>query len=153
MQQSRRTTPYPFTWELPLGAVIAVLVVLVLVAQAARTLANGLTTGHWQATPREELFTSLPAVLGGDSTAGLTGAADGASPAVLWTVTALAEVAALLAVAWAIRWTVHRWGPGRIHGMATAAEAEQLLGRSRLRKSAPIIRPDLHPTKAKGDHR
>ena len=153
MQQNRRTTPYPFTWELPLGAVMAVLLVLVLVAQAARTLANGLTTGRWQATPRDELFTSLPAVLGGDSTAGLVGAAAGASPAVLWTVTAVAEVAALLAVAWAIRWGMHRWGSGRIQGMATAGEAEKLLGRSRLRKAAPIIRPDLHPTKAKRGHR
>ncbi len=153
MQQNRRTTPYPFTWELPLGAVMAVLLVLILVAHGARTLANGLTTGHWQTTPREELFTSLPAVLGGDSTAGLTAAAGGASPAVLWTVTALAEGAAIVAVVWAIRWAMHRWGPGRIHGMATAVEAEQLLGRPRLRKAAPIIRPDLHPTKTTRGHR
>ena len=127
--------------------------ILVLVVHGARTLANGLTTAHWQATPRDELFTSLPAVLGGDSTAGLTGAAAGASPAVLWTVTAIAEVAAIVAVAWAIRWAMHRWGPGRIQGMATAADAEKLLGRSRLRKAAPIIRPDLHPTKTTGGHR
>ncbi len=154
MQQSRRTTPYPFTWELPLGVVVAVLLVLVLVAHGARTLANGLTAGRWQATPREELFASLPAVLGGDSTAGLTGAAGlGASPVALWIVTALAEAAALVAVAWAIRWAMRRWGPGRIQGMATAGEAEQLLGRSRLRKAAPIIRPDLHPTKTTRGHR
>ena len=30
-------------------------------------------------------------------------------------------------------------------GMATTAEAEKLLGLSRLRTVAPIVRPDLHP--------
>ena len=40
-------------------------------------------------------------------------------------------------------WGLRRWGPGRMHGMASAAEAEQLLGISRLRRVAPIIRPDL----------
>ena len=84
---------------------------------------------------------------------GSLAAAAGASPVVLWTVTAVAEVAAIVAVAWAIRWAMHRWGPGRIQGMATAADAEKLLGRSRLRKAAPIIRPDLHPTKTTGGHR
>ena len=36
MQQSRRTTPYPYTWELPLGAVLAITLVLVVAAHAAR---------------------------------------------------------------------------------------------------------------------
>jgi len=37
-----------------------------------------------------------------------------------------------------------RWGPGRTHGMASKAEAEQLLGRTRLRRAAEVVRPDLH---------
>ena len=37
-----------------------------------------------------------------------------------------------------------RWGPGRMRGMATAAEAEKILGVTRLRKVAGIVRPDLY---------
>ena len=40
MQQSRRTTPYPYTWEIPLTATITVVLTLVLAAHTARTLAN-----------------------------------------------------------------------------------------------------------------
>ena len=40
MQQSRRSTPYPSTWEIPLGAGMAIVLVLVLAAHAARALAN-----------------------------------------------------------------------------------------------------------------
>ena len=41
-------------------------------------------------------------------------------------------------------WAYQRWGPGRMRGMATAAEAEKLLGVTRLRKVAGILRPDLY---------
>jgi hypothetical protein len=34
MQRSRRANPYPFTWEVPLALVVAVLLVLVVGAQA-----------------------------------------------------------------------------------------------------------------------
>ncbi len=37
-----------------------------------------------------------------------------------------------------------RWGPHRIHGMASKAEAQHLLGRRRLHRVRAIIRPDLY---------
>ena len=63
----------------------------------------------------------------------------------------------LLAVAiTAAIWVVRRWGPNRMKGMATADEAEAILGLSRLRRVAPIIRPDLYgaqtTTSRNGDH-
>ena len=48
------------------------------------------------------------------------------------------------AVGWAVKFGLDRWGPARLRGMATAAEAEVLLGRTRLRRHAKVIRPDLY---------
>ena len=42
---------------------------------------------------------------------------------------------------------LRRWGPGRLKGMASAAEAEASLGRTRLRRVRQIIRPDLYPAR------
>src|SRR5205085_682312 len=56
----------------------------------------------------------------------------------------LTEAALLTATTWVGLHLYHRWGPGRIRGMATAAEAEKLLGVTRLRKVADIVRPDLY---------
>ena len=72
MQQDRRTTPYPRTWEIPLTAAMVTGLVLVLAAHLARATANGLSGTGWALPPQAELFTSLPALLGGDSRAGLT---------------------------------------------------------------------------------
>ena len=57
------------------------------------------------------------------------------------------ELLALTAVLVGLKVALGRWGPGRMRGMASRPEAEQLLGRSRLRRNAPIIRPDLYPTR------
>jgi len=43
-------------------------------------------------------------------------------------------------------WAARRWGPGRMKGMASPGEAEQVLGLTRLRRNAPLIRPDLYPS-------
>ena len=48
------------------------------------------------------------------------------------------------ATVWLGAWAYQRWGPGRMRGMATAAEAEKLLGVTRLRKVGGIVRPDLY---------
>ncbi|TSD55288.1 hypothetical protein [Aeromicrobium piscarium] len=39
---------------------------------------------------------------------------------------------------------LQRWGPGRVQGLAAPSEVRKLLGRSRLRKCATTIRPDLY---------
>jgi hypothetical protein len=59
----------------------------------------------------------------------------------------LTELTVLVAVVVTVVWAARRWGPGRVQGMATAAEAEQLLGVSRLRRNAAVVRPDLYGQK------
>ena len=47
-------------------------------------------------------------------------------------------------IVWAAIAGTRQWGPARVRGMATRAEADTLLGVGRLRKVAPVVRPDLH---------
>jgi len=132
MQQARRHNPYPLTWEIPLGVACLVVLTLALGVHLGNGLAQ-LTAGHgWVWPAPADLFTSLPAVLtktGVDAVAMIV-----AVEAVL--------AGALLGVgvaAWG------RWGPSRLKGMASPAQAEQVLGVGRLRQVAAIVRPDLHP--------
>jgi len=143
MQQSRRTTPYPYTWEIPLTATITVVLTLVLAAHTARTLANVFAGAGWDFTPQTELFTALPDIVGGDARAGLNPGAS-ASPGLLYTCLVLVELLTLGLIVWAVTAGMRQWGPARVRGMATRAEAETLLGVGRLRKVAPVVRPDLH---------
>ncbi len=143
MQQSRRTTPYPYTWEIPLTATITVVTILVLAAHTARTLANVFAGAGWAFTPHTELFTALPDILGGDARAGL-GPGPAASPALLYTFLVLVEVATVTLIVWVVIAGMRQWGPARVRGMATRTEADTLLGLQRLRKVAPVVRPDLH---------
>ncbi len=144
LQAERRTNPYPYTWEIPVGVVVVVFLVGALGIQVGRGLAS-LFTGHGWAWPASRnLFSSLPGVMGGDPAAGLVGVTAGPSGAAVigWVITV--EVL-LLAVSAAIAvWGLRRWGPGRMKGMATAAEAESTLGLTRLRKVARVVRPDLY---------
>ena len=143
MQRSRRTTPYPFTWEIPVGIVSAVLLALVVGAQAGRSLANLVAGNGWDFVDRSGLFTMLGPLLTGQAHAGLPGVARPASAALQWTCIGLVELLVVGAIGWAVNFGLDRWGPSRLRGMATAAEAEALLGRSRLRRHAKVIRPDL----------
>ena len=56
----------------------------------------------------------------------------------------MSELVIWVAIGFASKAGLDRWGPGRIQGMATRAEAERLLGRTRLRKVAAVVRPDLY---------
>ncbi len=143
MQQSRRTTPYPYTWEIPLTATITVITTLVLAAHTARTLANVFAGAGWDFTPQPALFTSLPDIVGGDARAGL-GPGVAATPGLLYTCLVVVEVVTVMLLVWAVIAGMRQWGPARVRGMATAAEADTLLGLQRLRKVAPMVRPDLH---------
>ena len=143
MQQDRRTTPYPRTWEIPLTAAMVTGLVLVLAAHLARATANGLSGTGWALPPQAELFTSLPALLGGDSRAGLT-PAPAVAPGLLYTCLAISEVLAIALLAWAARLAWRAWGTARVRGMATRAQAQAILGPSRLRRVAPVVRPDRY---------
>lgn len=143
MQQSRRTNPYPFTWEVPAGVAVGLLLALVLGLQAGRSVANLLAGNGWAFVGRADLFSTVAGLLGGRADAGLVGIAHPASAALMWACVAVAELAVLVASVLAIKAGMDRWGPGRIRGTATRAQAEGVLGRARLRKHASIIRPDL----------
>lgn len=162
MQRERRRDPYPWTWELPVAAALIVAVVIVGGVQLGRSVANliagagwtwpttGATTeaGFETGSPIGTAFwTSLPGVLDGDSAAGLpadTAPAGLAGQGLLWGSITATELALLAVTAWAGVWLYLHWGPGRMRGMATVTEAEKLLGVTRLRKVAPIVRPDLY---------
>lgn len=157
MQRERRRDPYPWTWEPPAAALIGLLLLLVVGIQLGRGPANLLAGAGWTwpdtnagggfSSPLGTAFwSSLPGVVTGHADAGLAAPAptDVAGPQLLWTSVAVTELALLAAAGWAIAYVYLRWGPGRMRGMATPAEAEKLLGVTRLRKVAPIVRPDLY---------
>jgi len=144
MQRSRRTNPYPFTWEIPVALSIAALLLLLLGVQVGRSVANVLAGNGWHLVDRAQLFSSLGGVFTGQADAGLTGVPQPAGPGLLWSCVGVLEFVVLAACAVALRWGLDRWGPGRLQGMATRSEAEALLGTTRLRKHAKVIRPDLY---------
>lgn len=156
MQRERRRDPYPWSWEVPLAVTVATLFVLVIGIQLGRSVANLVAGAGWTwpdanagAFPSPigtAFWTSLPGVLGGNAGAGLPIPApdDLAGRGPVWGGVALTELTLLTATIWVGVWAYQRWGPGRMRGMATAAEAEKLLGVTRLRKVAAIVRPDLY---------
>lgn len=144
MQQSRRSNPYPHTWEVPLAVTVGVSLVLVLGAHVGRSVANVIAGNGWVFVERAKLFTSLPGVLAGRADAGLVGMDSPASSSVLWASVLFVEILVLAVSAGCVRFGWGRWGPSRIQGAATRAEAEQLLGIVRLRRHAHLIRPDLY---------
>lgn len=144
MQRSRRTNPYPFTWEIPLFLFTAVAFLLLMGLQAARSIANLIAGNGWVFVERPKLITSLGGVLSGHADAGLEGLPTPATSSLLWSCIAAVELLVLIGCVAGLKWGLDRWGPRRLHGMATRAEAEGLLGRTRLRKHAKVIRPDLY---------
>jgi hypothetical protein len=145
MQRSRRNDPYPFTWEIPAAITAGVLLVLVLGVHIGRAAANLLAGVGWSWPARDELFRSLPAILGGDGGAGLPRALHGgAGQGALWTAIGVCELLLLTLLGWAFKTGLDRWGPHRVQGMATRAQAEQMLGLPRLRKASAVVRPDLY---------
>ena len=152
-QADRRRDPYPFTWEIPVGVLTVWLLLAGLGVHLGRAVANWLAGAGWTWPDSKALFTSLPDLLGGDPTAGITLPSAAAAPDLVYgwivTVQLLQLAGTITASACALR----RWGPGRMKGMASADDAEQILGIGRLRRVAPIIRPDLHPsTRTKQGH-
>ena len=152
MQHARRTNPYPWTGEIPAALIAVVLLVMGFALHLARAIANLFAGAGWQLTPRTSLFSSLPRLIGGDAGAGLADTRTGyASSGALWFWIAATELVVVVVVVLILRWGLAQWGPGRIQGMASPGEAEQLLGLSRLRRNAPVIRPDLYAKKEHHD--
>lgn len=141
-QQERRQTPTAWSWEIPTAVTLAAVVVLALGAQLGRSLAV-LASGQGWVWPRpSRLLGSVPGVFGGDATAGIEHSLAGVPALAGWVLTVEAGVLVLLV--WVTGWAIRSYGPGRLQGMASAAEAERLLGRSRLWRTRRVIRPDLY---------
>ena len=99
----------------------------------------------WVAPAVADLFTSVPGVVAGDPAAGLDPVPNLAP--VRWVLTvsvAVAELAMIVLAVAAGRFAWTRWGPGRLPGSASPVEVAPLLGVRRLRRSAPVVRPDLY---------
>ena len=146
LQADRRRNPYPYTWEIPIGILTGWLLLAGLGIHLGRALANATAGAGWTWPAGRALYTSIPAVLAGNPTAGLalSGAA-GASPAALHAWLIATELVILAGYAVVLIWAGRRWGPGRMKGMASPGEAERVLGLTRLRRDAALIRPDLQP--------
>lgn len=154
LQASRRTDPYPFSWEIPVGIATGTLLALILGVQIGRGLACWFSGVGWVWPASRTLFTSLPDLLAGDAGAGLADPAQASlvsSSALMGWIVVVQLVTITLGIA-ATGWLLRRWGPHRMKGMASPAEAERLLGLRRLRKVATVIRPDLYAATPKGDH-
>ena len=144
-QQSRRHDPYPWTWEIPLGVVLVILMVPVCGVHLGRGIANVWAGAGWAFPTRVELFRSLPAVLAGDAAAGIDGLnGPVSSPSAVWMWAVVTEVMLLALSVLVLKLVLDRWGPGRLQGMASRGEAERLLGVTRLRKVRSVVRPDLY---------
>lgn len=150
MQLARRRDPYPWTWEpFALWALI-LLMVLVVGLQVGRGLANWIAGAGFTWPHTDYVVTSVIAVIRGDAAAGLTNAdhleqlGQLADPGLLHGSLILTELAFLVGYTVATFLVLRTWGPWRVLGMASREEAERLLGRTRLRKVASVVRPDLY---------
>jgi hypothetical protein len=65
-QRSRRNDPYPWTWEIPLAAVLGVLVLIILGAHLGRAIANVFAGLDWSFRIGGS-FSSLLGVVRGDA--------------------------------------------------------------------------------------
>ena len=150
-QRSRRQDPYPWTWEIPLVIILAVLVLISFGVHLGRAIANVLAGSDWRFPSRVDLFSSLPAVLRGDAGAGLVDLhGPVASLSSLLMCIGATELILLAVTVLLLKWGLDRWGPGRMKGVATAGEAERLLGVTRLRRNRRIVRPDLYRKDRRG---
>lgn len=71
MQRERVEDQYPWTWEIPLAAVCAIVAVgVAALPGVGRSFANWLAGAGWRWPTADELVTSLPGLLAGDAAAG-----------------------------------------------------------------------------------
>ena len=98
LQQERRRDPYPHTWEIPAGTAIMTLLLAVVGVQVGRSLANWFAGADWHWPPSRRLLSSIPAVLAGNATAGLTPTPSPAatSAAVIGWIAAVASILVLV---------------------------------------------------------
>lgn len=150
MERSRRdrfaTHTVPLTWEIPAAVTGAVMFLTVVTPLVVQGLVAWLVAGTF-AWPTNHLGKALLGLLRGRFGEGLPAsmASQLPSAALMWALTMIGEVVVLgtaLVVGLWIRDLVG--GSNARHGLATSVQAVEALGVPRLRKSAPVIRPDLY---------
>lgn len=145
LQYDRRVDKVPLTWELPTLGFLGYIFVFLLLTQVARVIANLFVGDGITWPPAVKLMPSSIGILTGDAAAGLTHPpAHVASTTFLIVCLVVVELIALAVLTWLIFWALSMWGPQRMLGMATRTNAETVLGVSRLRRQAAVIRPDLY---------
>lgn len=148
IQLDRRTDLIPWTWE-PFAAVaVAYLLSVLVTAQFARATSYLLAGYGWRWPAPEAQLTSSLAIFAAHSSSGLPGSnVPQISPTLLIAVLATFETLGLGALTVAIVEVFLRWGPTRMAGMASRTNAHDLLGMTRIRRHAAVIRPDLYGTR------
>ncbi len=151
MQRERVQDQYPWTWEIPLVVICAVLLLGGTVCQLGRSLANWFAGAGWWWPAYDKWVTSVPGVIAGDAAAGLPRVHQVASAEAVWGWLAVVGLLTLVGFTVAGLRGWQRWGPGRMRGMATVTEAHELLGEDRLWKVRHVVRPDLYPAGRKAN--
>ncbi|CCG02429.1 type IV secretory system conjugative DNA transfer family protein [Blastococcus saxobsidens] len=140
----------PASWEVPAAAVLAWLAAAALLLPVGRGVAAVLAGGGWVwPTDGAALAASVGGLLVGDPDTGLDAtraAALPGTPAVYAVITVL--LVAFLGVSGGAFWAGRRF-LGTPTGMADRSQVEQVLGRSRLRRAAAVVRPDLPASAAR----
>ncbi|MFK5584362.1 hypothetical protein [Serinicoccus sp. LYQ131] len=144
MQRDRLKNPHPWTYEIPLAIALALVLIAVLGVHTGRAMANLAAGGGWGWPPPTDLFSSVPGLLRGDASAGLMNPGVVAEPAAVRSWVIITSVINVLGALFASVVAYRRWGPTRLRGMASRAEAAALLGLPGLRTHRALIRPDLH---------
>lgn len=140
--RQRPVDPYPWTWEGAAGFAAVLSLVLLASLQIGRSVALLLDGQGWRWPDAAALVSSVGGVLKGDAGSGLVGVGHVERTLVWGSVGGVETIAMTLVVLVGLRMRAS-WGPDAVRGVATRSEAERLIGRSRLRRSASVLRPDL----------
>ncbi|SFE95727.1 type IV secretory system conjugative DNA transfer family protein [Blastococcus tunisiensis] len=136
----------PWSWEIPAAVAMVWLMGAALLLPAARGTAAAVFGGGWVwPAGSGALLASIGGLLSGDTAAGLDAVQVLLLPGAAVVYGVIGAVLMIFIAATGGAWLVcKRLGVGAGTGMATRSEAQTVLGLSRLRGVAALIRPDLH---------
>lgn len=140
----READPYPWSWELPAVCLAVVVCVALAALHAGRSFAFAVAGRGWVWPAPDQLLSSVPHLLDGQTTSGLGTVVAPVAPSLVAVGIAGAELIAFTGLGLLSWQLLVRIGPGVLKGVASAAEANRLLGRSRLSRARKVVRPDLY---------
>lgn len=139
----READPYPWSWELPAVCLAVVVCVALAALHAGRSFAFAVAGRGWVWPAPDQLLSSVPRLLAGQTSSGLGAAVAPVAPSLVAAGIAATELltfSVLGLLAWQL---LVRVGPSAVRGVASSAEVNRLLGRSRLSRARKVVRPDL----------